>query len=48
MPRPSTPSSAWARALGPALAADHIAVNALCPGFADTAINEDVEASLLS
>lgn len=31
-----------ARALGPALAADHIAVNALCPGFADTAINEPV------
>jgi len=31
-----------ARALGPALAAEHIAVNALCPGFADTAINEPV------
>ena len=31
-----------ARALGPALAADHIAVNALCPGFADNAINEPV------
>ena len=31
-----------ARALGPALAADHIAVNALCPGFADTAINVPV------
>jgi hypothetical protein len=31
-----------ARALGPALAADHIAVNALCPGFADTTINEPV------
>ena len=31
-----------ARALGPALAADHVAVNALCPGFADTAINEPV------
>ena len=28
---------AWA--LGPPLAADHIAVNALCPGFAGTAIN---------
>jgi NAD(P)-dependent dehydrogenase (short-subunit alcohol dehydrogenase family) len=32
-----------ARALGPALAADHIAVNALYPGFADTAINEPVQ-----
>lgn len=31
-----------ARALGPALAADNVAVNALCPGFADTAINEPV------
>jgi NAD(P)-dependent dehydrogenase (short-subunit alcohol dehydrogenase family) len=31
-----------ARALGPALAADHVAVNALCPGFADTAINDPV------
>jgi len=31
-----------ARALGPALAAEHIAVNALCPGFADTAINQPV------
>jgi NAD(P)-dependent dehydrogenase (short-subunit alcohol dehydrogenase family) len=31
-----------ARALGPALAADHITVNTLCPGFADTAINEPV------
>ena len=31
-----------ARALGPALAADHVAVNALCPGFADTAINKPV------
>jgi NAD(P)-dependent dehydrogenase (short-subunit alcohol dehydrogenase family) len=31
-----------ARALGPALAADEIAVNALCPGFADTAINDPV------
>jgi NAD(P)-dependent dehydrogenase (short-subunit alcohol dehydrogenase family) len=31
-----------ARALGPALAADHVAVNALCPGFADTAINAPV------
>jgi len=31
-----------ARALGPALAADDIAVNTLCPGFADTAINEAV------
>jgi len=31
-----------ARALGPALATDHVAVNALCPGFADTAINEPV------
>ena len=31
-----------ARALGPALAAEHIAVNALCPGFADTAINRPV------
>jgi len=31
-----------ARSLGPALAADHIAVNALCPRFADTAINEPV------
>jgi NAD(P)-dependent dehydrogenase (short-subunit alcohol dehydrogenase family) len=31
-----------ARALGPALAGDHIAVNALCPGFADTAINVPV------
>jgi NAD(P)-dependent dehydrogenase (short-subunit alcohol dehydrogenase family) len=27
-----------ARALGPALAADNVTVNALCPGFADTAI----------
>ena len=31
-----------ARSLGPALAAEHVAVNALCPGFADTAINEPV------
>jgi len=31
-----------ARALGPALAADNVAVNALCPGFADTAINDPV------
>jgi NAD(P)-dependent dehydrogenase (short-subunit alcohol dehydrogenase family) len=31
-----------ARALGPVLAADRVAVNALCPGFADTAINEPV------
>jgi len=31
-----------ARALGPALAADHIAVNAPCPGIAYTAINEPV------
>ncbi len=31
-----------ARALGPALAADHVIVNALCPGFADTAINDPV------
>lgn len=31
-----------ARSLGPALARDHIAVNALCPGFADTAINDPV------
>jgi NAD(P)-dependent dehydrogenase (short-subunit alcohol dehydrogenase family) len=31
-----------ARALGPALAADRVAVNALCPGFADTAINDPV------
>jgi NAD(P)-dependent dehydrogenase (short-subunit alcohol dehydrogenase family) len=31
-----------ARALGPALAAEHVAVNALCPGFADTAINDPV------
>jgi NAD(P)-dependent dehydrogenase (short-subunit alcohol dehydrogenase family) len=31
-----------ARALGPALAADYIAVTAVCPGFADTAINEPV------
>jgi NAD(P)-dependent dehydrogenase (short-subunit alcohol dehydrogenase family) len=31
-----------ARALGPALAGQHIAVNALCPGFADTAINQPV------
>jgi hypothetical protein len=34
---------ALARALGPALAADHIAVNALCPGLADTAIDEPVQ-----
>jgi NAD(P)-dependent dehydrogenase (short-subunit alcohol dehydrogenase family) len=32
-----------ARALGPSLAADHIAVNALCPGFANTAINKPVQ-----
>jgi NAD(P)-dependent dehydrogenase (short-subunit alcohol dehydrogenase family) len=31
-----------ARSLGPALAADHVAVNALCPGFADTAITGPV------
>ncbi len=31
-----------ARALGPALAADNVTVNALCPGFADTAINAPV------
>ena len=31
-----------ARALGLALAADKVAVNALCPGFADTAINDPV------
>ncbi len=31
-----------ARALGPALAPDHVTVNALCPGFADTAINDPV------
>jgi NAD(P)-dependent dehydrogenase (short-subunit alcohol dehydrogenase family) len=31
-----------AQALGPALAADHIAVNAPCPGTAYTAINEPV------
>ena len=31
-----------ARSLGPALAPDGIAVNALCPGFADTAINDPV------
>jgi NAD(P)-dependent dehydrogenase (short-subunit alcohol dehydrogenase family) len=31
-----------ARALGPALAADNVTVNALCPGFADTAINRPV------
>jgi NAD(P)-dependent dehydrogenase (short-subunit alcohol dehydrogenase family) len=31
-----------ARSLGPALAADRVAVNALCPGFADTAINDPV------
>ncbi len=31
-----------ARALGPALAADRVAVSALCPGFADTAINDPV------
>jgi NAD(P)-dependent dehydrogenase (short-subunit alcohol dehydrogenase family) len=31
-----------ARSLGPALAADHVTVNALCPGFADTAINDPV------
>jgi NAD(P)-dependent dehydrogenase (short-subunit alcohol dehydrogenase family) len=31
-----------ARALGPALAADNVAVNAMCPGFADTAINDPV------
>ena len=31
-----------ARALGPALAADNVTVNALCPGFADTAINNPV------
>lgn len=31
-----------ARALGPAIAADNVAVNALCPGFADTAINDPV------
>ena len=31
-----------ARALGPALAADHIAVNAPCPGIAYTAISEPV------
>ena len=34
-----------ARALGPALAADHVAVNALCPGFADTAIKRAGPAS---
>lgn len=31
-----------ARALGPALATEGITVNALCPGFADTAINDPV------
>jgi NAD(P)-dependent dehydrogenase (short-subunit alcohol dehydrogenase family) len=31
-----------ARSLGPALAADHVAVNAVCPGFADTAITGPV------
>src|SRR3984893_15046488 len=31
-----------ARALGPALAADHVAVNALCPGFDDTAQHRPV------
>ena len=31
-----------ARALGPALAADNVTVNALCPGFADTAITSPV------
>ncbi|HEX3925065.1 MAG TPA: SDR family NAD(P)-dependent oxidoreductase [Streptosporangiaceae bacterium] len=31
-----------ARSLGPALAADRVAVNALCPGFADTAITGPV------
>lgn len=31
-----------ARALGPALAGDRITVNALCPGFADTAINAGI------
>jgi NAD(P)-dependent dehydrogenase (short-subunit alcohol dehydrogenase family) len=31
-----------ARALGPALAGERITVNALCPGFADTAINDPV------
>src|SRR5260370_873907 len=31
-----------ARALGPALAADRVAVNALCPGFAGTPINDPV------
>ncbi len=31
-----------ARSLGPVLAADNVTVNALCPGFADTAINDPV------
>ena len=31
-----------ARALGPRLSGENIAVNALCPGFADTAINDPV------
>ena len=37
-----TPSWAWPARSGLALAAEHVAVNALCPGFADTAINEPV------
>jgi NAD(P)-dependent dehydrogenase (short-subunit alcohol dehydrogenase family) len=30
------------RSLGPALAADGVRINALCPGFADTALVEDI------